>query len=631
MAVFIELTTDAFEDNFERRKGEAQKTGRAGASRVRRPLRGIEVREDTYAVLKVIRADGTEIKLFDAGAEDGTGQTTQYTNFMLQSVVEARVEKHQIVETFGEAYIFFFGEAPRFLDITAKLLMSHDFNWVAEWWANYEQYLRGTKCVEQGARCFLFYDDNIVEGYIIQCQAQSTESQPHLVDLVLRFYVTRYSNISFVGDPNFPIRSSVELPFYIDLTQGDAWGQIVSYLQGEAATSAALNSLYQTENTIASILQQGGSPGAARRISDALRSAPRTVAFTRENLAAFDEVEQGERYIRSFPLRSKISDNIDEYTGSRTGKVFGIGELPAGQANQARTIFESVDLFKDSFRFLSCYGANNLDNPLTVNLLGLAADTGLRGIEAGLRGIGASRAANRTASFRPKAVDAFGFGQQGNGRNINNLNDLEDLVSDTQRAFGNAKEDPFGSLSGLVNVQTGSSARTTNSALAGRNGYSSQYGGPGFGQSGFGDFGGFQYGTGFGTSGDPGYLPASRLTFAGQPDTRSAFERFLNTNSSRRSGFGEGFGGVSVGDSFLGEISAGASISVGGKASAFSLVSVGGTLDPTAQARLQRQQTKFGFASDNPFGVECADPPLSFTYPSPGEGSVSAGKSFTFP
>lgn len=211
MAVFIEVTTDAFENNFqERGDNMAASNRRAGASRVRRPLRGLEIKEDTFAIMKVIRSDGSDIPLFDSGTESGS--TTDYANFILQSVQEARMEKHQIVDTFGESYIFFFGEAPRFLDVQVVLLNSNDFNWEAEWWANYNLYLRGTRSVELGARTYLFYDDNIVEGYMLQAQAVKTSDQPLMVMLSFKLFVTNYRNISFVGNPDFPIRSSVVLP-----------------------------------------------------------------------------------------------------------------------------------------------------------------------------------------------------------------------------------------------------------------------------------------------------------------------------------------------------------------------------------------------------------------------------------
>jgi hypothetical protein len=208
MAVFVELTTDAFANNFNKSSSSAKAARRAGTSQARRPLRGLEVKDDTYAVLKVVQADGTELPLLDSGSFSGT--STSYTNFILQSVREARMEKHQIVETFGEPYIFFFGESPRFLDVTAVLVDSLDFNWYAEWWENYDRYLRGTKSVEMGARTYLFYDDNIVEGYMLMAQTGKSAEQPLQASLTFRLYLTNYSNITITGgasaDPRFPTR-----------------------------------------------------------------------------------------------------------------------------------------------------------------------------------------------------------------------------------------------------------------------------------------------------------------------------------------------------------------------------------------------------------------------------------------
>ena len=193
---------------------------------VRRPLRGIEVKDDTYAIFRVIRSDGTEIPLIDSGGEDGTNN--YYSNFIITSLQEARMEKSQIIETFGETFIFFFGEQPRFIDVTAVLINSNDFNWRAEFLATYDKYLRGTKLTELGACAYLFYDDNIVSGYLMQCQvADSAEPSKELVMLQFRMVLCGYNNVSLIGDPNFPLRASVQLP------PGLSVGDIRSSLNGE--------------------------------------------------------------------------------------------------------------------------------------------------------------------------------------------------------------------------------------------------------------------------------------------------------------------------------------------------------------------------------------------------------------
>lgn len=222
MSVFVEMVVDdfqkVFKDSIDQKRVSDLARGGAGEANVRRPLRGLEVKNDTYAVMRILKADGTEIPLFDSSS--ATGESTRYANFLLQSVQDSRMEKHQIVETFGDAYIFFFGESPRFIDVSAILINSLDFNWRAEWWKNYELYLRGTRLVEMGARSYLFYDENIVEGYILQAQIAESSDNPRFMTLNFKMFVTNYANISLVGDPNFPIRA-VGDDQGVDITSAD--------------------------------------------------------------------------------------------------------------------------------------------------------------------------------------------------------------------------------------------------------------------------------------------------------------------------------------------------------------------------------------------------------------------------
>ncbi len=206
MAVFITCTTDAFAETF----AEAVHQGRTNprVTNVRRPLRGIQVKTDTYATIRVKTAGGTDIPLFDSGADQaGTqgsiGRSTLYSNFLMQRVQEERVEKQQIVETFGEDYIYFFGERPRFLNITGLLLNTADFNWKSEFWTNYEQFLRGTKLVEQNARMYLYFDDVVVEGYLMSAATTAETGNPHLMPMQMQMFVSNYSILSSVGSVLF--------------------------------------------------------------------------------------------------------------------------------------------------------------------------------------------------------------------------------------------------------------------------------------------------------------------------------------------------------------------------------------------------------------------------------------------
>lgn len=183
--------------------------GRGGmtAMSIRRPTRGIQVKEDTFASIRVVASggNGRSIPLIDAGSTDdryGNSRSQLYTNFLLQGVSEDRMEKQQILETFGEPYIFLFGERARVMTFQGVLLNTEDFNWEAEWWANYEEYLRGTRCVENQARVFMFFDETLVSGYILNTSSQKNAQERNHVPFSFQLFVTSWSTISRLGNPN---------------------------------------------------------------------------------------------------------------------------------------------------------------------------------------------------------------------------------------------------------------------------------------------------------------------------------------------------------------------------------------------------------------------------------------------
>ena len=363
MTVFISLVVDDFQKVFQQQVQNSKSGGRrygAGSPTARRPVRGLEIKDDTYAMIKVIDAGGNEIPLFDSGSKDpNDGKTTKYSNFLLQSVNEARMEKQQIVETFGEAYIFFFGEQPRFLDVTAVLLNSLDFNWHAEWWENYDNYLRGTKLVESGARVYLFYDDIIVEGYMLMAQTGLTQDMPLAATLQFRLFVTNYSNISLTDDDYYPIRAGAVLPAGVDLTSNDGTGALTPTsptgpTQAQLAASAVtailqqqgaaqiqqqiqdiqFNQLLTQEEQAAAITALQGSSfgfGGGVTLISTLQQGLSSTAFPAQNIqsflqnaaavvqgasqSAFGGVAPDPNLVRTIPLRGRITDNSDEYIG----------------------------------------------------------------------------------------------------------------------------------------------------------------------------------------------------------------------------------------------------------------------------------------------------------------------------
>ena len=182
---------------------------------VRRPIQGIVLKERSPAYLSVIRKDGNPIFLNNSlgGMKGiykplgGRNQTDpdnvlkdrHFTDFTLMEITEERAEKIQVAETFGEHFVFMYGESPRILAAAGVLMNTFDFNWRAEFWENYDKYMRGTKLVEQEAKIYLAWDDVMVGGYMLNAQAKEMAASPHAINFAFSLLVTDYVSLAAIN------------------------------------------------------------------------------------------------------------------------------------------------------------------------------------------------------------------------------------------------------------------------------------------------------------------------------------------------------------------------------------------------------------------------------------------------
>jgi len=377
---------------------------------VRRPFRGIEVREDTYSVIKVIKADGTELPLFDAGSRGADspefsasnpslGQTFNYSNFLIQTAVEARDEKSQISETFGDTWIFFYGEKPRILAVSGTLLNTIDFNWYQEWWHNYETYLRGTRLAQMNARVYLYYNHQIVEGYVLGARAQMTDQQPHLVPFSFTLFVTGHTYLGEAAAAGmYPVSTAVKIDTLYK--QGGVPEAPVNTLVHQstldAVRRATKNATAQHTTLTAAIA--AGISSAEVSISGFMNTVksyfygrymvvPRGVAGS-EALVGEASMANKATYIgdmpaRRLPLRSKISDNTDEYVGGGDSKP-NFNQALIQASEEQKKLRDGVALEKTCMAMLKEKGLRT-DQPSKLQKM-----LSLKGLSGGVTQIGAA-------------------------------------------------------------------------------------------------------------------------------------------------------------------------------------------------------------------------------------------------
>lgn len=213
--MFIFLETDSFDQN-SRRSGlytvGLQRVDEKSAREkidIRRPYRGVQIKEDTYAVISVRGPDGGAIPLVSSSStkskDSGQGKVIGYSDFIIQRLEDQRTEKNQIIETFGDTFVYFFGERPRTITFSGMLMNTEDFNWRAQFWYNYEKYLRGTRLVQLNARVYLAYDTIVIEGYPLSASAvDDAETHPYSIPFQMQMLVTNYHEYSQIGETKFP-------------------------------------------------------------------------------------------------------------------------------------------------------------------------------------------------------------------------------------------------------------------------------------------------------------------------------------------------------------------------------------------------------------------------------------------
>jgi hypothetical protein len=203
----------------------------AQTQEVSRPLMGFQAKPNTFAFVQVIDSENNVIQVFNrlttnlvtsqgqSKAKGGTPtapttpaaeartagspQSYVWTDWILQAVREERMEKTQIVETFGETYLYAFGEKPRSLVITGLLMNTVDYNWKTVFWENWDRFFRASKLTAIDARVYIGWDDIIVEGYPINAVVNHTADSPNAMSFSFNFLVTNYVNIAAnAGLPN---------------------------------------------------------------------------------------------------------------------------------------------------------------------------------------------------------------------------------------------------------------------------------------------------------------------------------------------------------------------------------------------------------------------------------------------
>jgi len=181
-----------------------------------------------------------------------------YTKFFLETVSEAHNERSQIIETFGDYYVFFFGERPPIYNFAGTLLNAKNVNWANDFRFMYDQYLRGTKCVEVNARIIITYGARQIEGFILNSSMNRQATVEGGVGFQFQIVVTedralKYSeDLGFVADNGFTVGRDEKLI------------QILESITGLSGGGTSDSGVSAAQNATQNILSGGAAAQASR-------------------------------------------------------------------------------------------------------------------------------------------------------------------------------------------------------------------------------------------------------------------------------------------------------------------------------------------------------------------------------
>ncbi len=152
------------------------------------------------------------------------GRLTDYgTNkFFLQSITENKQERAQILETFGDSVILFFGERTRVYTLNGSILDANQkyfgqvdevvFNWAAAFRLFYDEHLRGTQLAKDGKVAVLSVNGQVYIGYPLSLSMITDSRNPMLAGFNMSWAVVKQLFLP----PSTVVGDSDALKTYLD-------------------------------------------------------------------------------------------------------------------------------------------------------------------------------------------------------------------------------------------------------------------------------------------------------------------------------------------------------------------------------------------------------------------------------
>jgi hypothetical protein len=178
-----------------------------------------------------------------------------YTKFILENVQESHAERSQIIETFGDFYVFMFGERPSVYNFSGQLVNAKNANWVMDFMFMYNEYLRGTRCVERNAKIVLTYGGRQIEGLMLNVATVTNAAVEGAVGLQFSVVVFERKYFNFSEDMGYSSADNMTL------TEDSAFRKTIGLIAGPEGKGSSGNELSKAIGKVGNFAKGGAANG----------------------------------------------------------------------------------------------------------------------------------------------------------------------------------------------------------------------------------------------------------------------------------------------------------------------------------------------------------------------------------
>lgn len=171
---------------------------------------GFEAKIDMPAQIRIYPAAGANEEKFNRSMYNYGKSSVGFIDcFLLRSVQSRLEERYFIFQSLnGDTVSFFFGAKPTIYSFSGALLDTYNQQWFNDFRFFYEEYLRGTMSISNNTRIMMVYEDQIIEGFILDMNMSKSAEMHVLANfefnmlMVQRTYVNGYNTPVERGSSN---------------------------------------------------------------------------------------------------------------------------------------------------------------------------------------------------------------------------------------------------------------------------------------------------------------------------------------------------------------------------------------------------------------------------------------------